>query len=94
MINAFRKIGTVKDAKDDPKKGLDSVKKVFVDIQSNFDLIAQQVPRLSITPPSPGEIRFLVLESDGTWAEWALVADSGITFVQDDVNKTLTIVSP
>lgn len=70
----------------------EGVAKVVADIQSNFDQLKDVLKVAADDPPS-GEIRFLVLEDDGTWHMWSILAGNNITLTQDDADRTLTINS-
>lgn len=69
------------------------VSQLVSDVQHNFDLLKQS-PRLIEVDPAVGIINFLVLEHDGTWNQWTLLAGAGVSFVQDNSLRTLTIKAP
>lgn len=82
----FRRLGTVKDLQD--------VQRILQDAQQNFDAIHLQCPQTNDDLPAAGTIRFLAQEDDGSWHTWELLAGAGVSFVQDNTARTLTVKAP
>lgn len=84
-LPALRQLSAVKNLAD--------MKQLVVDIQANFNLLAN-APRLIQSKPAAGTLKFLAIDENGDWAEWSLVAGAGMTLTPNFVTKTLTLTSP
>lgn len=85
-LSTFRRLGTV--------NGLPDIQRVLQDAQQNFDTIRLQCPQINDDLPSAGTVKFLAQEADGSWHTWELLAGAGVSFVQDNSARTLTVKAP